>query len=670
MHLHAGKERVMSDTYTRTGMALGNKFAVFVLSGVGTVVGFYISGVIDLVGSTTQIPYVIAGIITGAVIFGFLSVSIAAKMSHPIATSSVVGAVLLFADATYVSTRPEAGSIALLLSATLVCSPLTPVASVGFHKVKPSYGIFLTAGSIVFLMVSATAYIESGYSGLGAITLVNLAVGFLVILAIVYFQKMRYRSGKMLAARKAAVAGMLFIVLLSALEAPVALGSSSVPPIRHLVEIMMENHSFDNIFGVYPGPTNPLGLQTPQNLLDVAGIPQMHPVPNGTFSTADPVEGYVAYHEDWNGGMMNGFLQGSGPQSLLYYTASQYGEEWALAEQYSLGDMYFASQLTETSPNRLYSLAGYSPVINDYGPPPYIPVGQSIFSELNHYGVSWGYYVENPSAGAGTLDYFAGIGQYSSSIRSWNDFFQELSNDSLPSVAWMMPVDGGAVDYSQGPPSNVLKGELWLMYVVNAIERSPEWNSTAIFITYDEGGGFYDQVPPPSISGVQLGVRVPLIVVSPYAKENYVSNTVMTHTSILAFIDYNWGLPPLNKIVWESTLPLDMFNFNSTYSWGSVIRPPIAFTNFPMPSSPIFSLSKFSNVTSLSYLFPMNLQVPLNQLPYSREGSSHFSLGRSDGYYVNSNFPFIPFYETIYFVGAAYLILLAITVVALGRKPE
>lgn len=654
----------------QTGMALGNKFAVFVLSGVGTVVGFYISGVIDLVGSTTQIPYVIAGIITGAVIFGFLSVSIAAKMSHPIATSSVAGAILLFADAVYVSTRPEVSSIGLLLSATLVCSPLMPVASVAFHKVKPSYGIFLTAGSIIFLMVSATDYIESGYSGLGMITLVNLAVGFLVVLTVVYFQKVRYRHGKLLPARMAAVAGLCFVVLFSTLEAPIVLGSNSVTPIKHVVEIMMENHSFDNIFGMYPGPTNPLGLQTPQNLLGGAGVPQMRPVPNGTFSTADPVEGYVAYHEDWNGGMMNGFLQGSGPQSLLYYTASQFGEEWALAEQYSLGNMYFASQLTETSPNRLYSLAGYSPVINDYGPPPYIPVGQSIFSELSHYDVSWGYYVQNPSAGIGTLDYFAGIGQYSSNIRSWNDFFQELSNNALPSVSWMMPVDGGAVGYSQGPPSNILQGELWLMYVVNAIERSPEWNSTAIFITYDEGGGFYDQVPPPSISGVQLGVRVPLIVVSPYAKENYVSNTVMTHTSILAFIDYNWGLPSLNKIVGESNLPLDMFNFNANYSWGNAIRPAITFANFPMPTSPVFSLSKFSNITSLAYLFPTSLQVPLNQLPYSREGSSNFTLGRSDGYYVNSDFAFIPFYETIYFVGLAYVILLAITVVTLGRKPK
>ena len=111
-----------------------------------------------------------------------------------------------------------------------------------------------------------------------------------------------------------------------------------------------------------------------------------------------------------------------------------------------------------------------------------------------------------------------------------------------------MPVGGGEPDVSQHPPQNVTDGELWLANVVNSVMQSPYWNSTAIFITYDEGGGYDDQVPPPVVDGTQLGFRVPFLVISPYAKEDYVSSTLLNHDSILAFIEYDWGLPALNRL--------------------------------------------------------------------------------------------------------------------------
>ncbi|EQD79985.1 Phosphoesterase domain protein, partial [mine drainage metagenome] len=112
-----------------------------------------------------------------------------------------------------------------------------------------------------------------------------------------------------------------------------------------------------------------------------------------------------------------------------------------------------------------------------------------------------------------------------------------------------MPIGGKAVDYSSGPPNSVLKGEMWLLYMIDAIMQSPIWNSTAIFLTFDEGGGFYDQMAPPSVGGHMLGQRVPFILISPFSKENYVSSTVLNQASILAFIDYNWKLPALNRFV-------------------------------------------------------------------------------------------------------------------------
>lgn len=442
-------------------------------------------------------------------------------------------------------------------------------------------------------------------------------------------------------------------------------------PIKHVVEIMMENHAFDNIFGVYPNlygfsGNNPYNLSVPLNLLATgnstpAGV--VSPVPNGSFSTTNPVEGYLAYHGDWNNGLMNGFVNYSGPQSMVYYTASQMAPLWVLAEQYSLADNYFASTLTETSPNRLYSIAGFSPVMNDYGPPPYIPFNQTIFGELQSHNLSWGYYVYNSSINVPTLNYISGIPQYSSHVSSWSSFYSNLSTGNIPAVSYVMPVGGGGDSYDMVSPQNVLKGEMWLMYTISQIMKSPAWNSTAIFLTFDEGGGFYDQVAPPSLDGHQLGQRVPMIMISPYAKENYVSGTEMNHASILAFIDYNWNLPALNRFVSLSNIPIDMFNFDLPYSWGNAVRPALdisAQNGFPVPASAYFTLG--NTTPSLDKLFPMAPQIPFGVLNYSRTGSSDLNLSQtSSSLYVQSNTVIMPF-----FYSETALLILATANIGLG----
>ncbi len=172
---------------------------------------------------------------------------------------------------------------------------------------------------------------------------------------------------------------------------------STKTPIKHVIIILLENHSFDNFFGVYPtnGTLNsPLidQLTTPNNLLTLGEIPSyLRPVPIGTYYTKDPNEGYIPYHADWNYGKMNGWLWGgSGPPSLYYYTVDQVAPLWDLAEEYGLADNYFTPYLSESAPNHLFLYAAYAPVIDDYGPPPYIPVQESIFAELCQYHVSWG----------------------------------------------------------------------------------------------------------------------------------------------------------------------------------------------------------------------------------------------------------------------------------------
>ena len=430
---------------------------------------------------------------------------------------------------------------------------------------------------------------------------------------------------------------------------PVAASSGgTATPIKHVVIVMMENHSFDNIFGLYPtmNVSNPgpllSSLQAPE---DVLGAPAtaakaLSQVPNGTYSTADPNEG--VYPQDFAGGKMDGFAANGGSQSMTYFSSSQLAVEWDWAEEYAVANRYFSSCLCQTDPNRLYSLAGYGAGLSgDLGPPPYIPAAQSIFAELKSYGVSWGYYVLNPSAGDFPLEYFSGFGPYSGGVQSWSAFRGALGQGTLPSVSWVMPVGGGARTgvYDQHPSGNVTAGEGWLLGVVDSVMGSPYWNSTAIFVTYDEGGGYYDQVPPPVVGGVQLGFRVPFFVISPYAKENYVSDTVMNHASTLAFIDYNWRLPALNPFVAASGLPLDMFDFGQGYPGGGVARPPVVLQN--------------------GSAFPAALQVPLGSLPYQRVGSYNgtlASMGAPD--FVASNSTVVSPYGPLTLAWAVAAVLL------------
>ena len=447
---------------------------------------------------------------------------------------------------------------------------------------------------------------------------------------------------------------MLLALQILAGASSAASGQSTVTPIKHVVNIMMENHSFDNLFGLYPtmNLTNPgpllSSLQPPD---DVLGVPQsvaqiLSPVPNGTYSTPNPVEN--AYPADWDNGKMDGFPSNSGSQAMTYFGSAQFAIEWDWAQEYAIADRYFSSCLCETNPNRLYSLSGYGAgITGDVGPPPYVPVNQSIFSELSHYGVSWGYYLLNPSAGNFPLDYFSGMGQYSSELQPWTSFFDALQQGTLPSVSWVMPVGGGTEfgEYDQHPSGNVTEGEVWALEVVNSVMRSSYWNSTAIFITYDEGGGYYDHVPPPVVDGVQLGFRVPLFVISPYAKENYVSHTVMNHASTLSFIDYNWGLPALNAFVAASGLPLDMFDFSQPYGAAGLVRQPMTLAN--------------------SSRFPASLQIPLNDLPYQRSGTTVETLAAlNSGVYVLANSTTTPFTESLPFTAAVALTLVAMLILA------
>jgi phospholipase C len=197
---------------------------------------------------------------------------------------------------------------------------------------------------------------------------------------------------------------LVSVLLFSALTVPCASGTfgNEATPIRHIIVIVQENHSFDNYFGTYPSANGSLVNAITARLHPVDGLPGNICVRNGTTcyspylssvsNPINPVEGQITYEQDYAASKMSRFVKFSGLQSMAYFDYHQIAAYWDYAEEYGLADRYFASALSTTTPNRLLLLAGDSPVANNYGPPPYLDYNQTILGELDAHGLSWGYF--------------------------------------------------------------------------------------------------------------------------------------------------------------------------------------------------------------------------------------------------------------------------------------
>ncbi|WP_148678711.1 alkaline phosphatase family protein [Thermoproteus uzoniensis] len=416
-------------------------------------------------------------------------------------------------------------------------------------------------------------------------------------------------------------------------------------PIKHVVIIILENHAFDNIYGLYPFGTPPiinsitLSLMRPVGLNLSVVINGVKPYYANSVILKDPWEGYVNYHTDWDLGAMDGFVRGSGPQSMAYLSYQQVPLLWDYAEEYVLADNFFSPDLATTTPNRISYLVGFPVPAFGANSDCVIDFQETILYQLTQYNISWAYFDYGYRPGQALPPYplslIKGAGKYSSYYFNTSVFLQDLRDGELPSVSFLMFTGGNGHDEHSAldlhPPFNLTQGQVNLAYFVDAIEESPYWNSTVIFITFDEGGGFYDQVPPPIIYnyGIDpacedgylsrlglrnynvLGERVPLLIISPYAKEGWVDNYSISGYTLLAFIDYNWHLPYLTPIVANSNLAglLAAFDFNQPP------RPPIVITptnwTYPIPLQyPIhygYTATVKGNYTGYEILYRMGL---------------------------------------------------------------
>ena len=369
-------------------------------------------------------------------------------------------------------------------------------------------------------------------------------------------------------------------------------GSGDIHKIKHVVVIIEENQAFDTIFGTYPYGYTPIvnnitdsvmkpeGLYKNVSQLENSGgvlhnisVPKVPWLPvlgdaspyyaNGN-STIDPYEGWSSYHGDYWFDTEDGFYYYSGPQSLAYFSYEQVGILWDYAEEYSISDNYFAPVMGFTEPNRIAYLLGEPANIYSDSADNVAPFNQTIMAQLQDNNISWGYYAYDLEHGQvpWPVDEFSGSYSHLSHFGNLTEFRNELNGTGMPDVSWVMFLGGSNDRYDMHPPYNIMQGSEKLASVIDSIESSKYWNSTAVFITFDEGGGYYDQITPPSIDHFGLGQRIPLIVISPYAREAFIGNQTVSGYSLLGFIDQDFNLPYLTATVRESNSAgiLQMFN--------------------------------------------------------------------------------------------------------------
>lgn len=350
-------------------------------------------------------------------------------------------------------------------------------------------------------------------------------------------------------------------------------------PIEHVFVIMKENHAFDNYFGTFPGAD---------------GIPSNVFLPDGRRGTVSPhwINGSAtpdlphsreAMIYAWNNGSNDGFAimaetwgEGLGNVSMGYYDDRQLPYYWSLAGTYALADRYFTPMFGPTIPNRLYSISGTNGGLTTNEIDTANLDLLTVFDQLEGRGLSWRYYYSPFKPYLPLLHYFPHIAaspQMKARIQPMDTLIPDLQAGRVAQVTYVDPAANLTI--SEHAPGDVTTGEAWTKSVVEAVMATSQWNSTAIFITMDESGGFYDHVSPPQVDEWGYGFRIPFILVSPYAKRGWIDHTVMDHTSILKFISNNWGLPPLSDRQAAASDLSSMFDFPASvaghFQQGSIL---------------------------------------------------------------------------------------------------
>jgi len=364
--------------------------------------------------------------------------------------------------------------------------------------------------------------------------------------------------------------------------------AASAPPvdkIQHVVVLMNENRSTDSYFAalrqIEPAfDSEPSNASNPDPTDKTKVVKAFHQT--SYCASADLDHSWTGAHAEYDNGKMDGFTarnvdpsDPNGSRAMGYYTKDDLPFYYSLYSTYTTSDRYFSSLLGPTYPNRfyLYSATSFGMTSNNTSTDPAQYAGKSVFNLLDAKKISWKvYFTEIP---------FAALYAYvrnnaAGHLFPISQYYADAAAGQLPQVTFIDPGYFGTrnTESDEHPPANIQTGQLATSKIVGALTGSPEWGSSAMFITYDEDGGFYDHVPPPAApipdnipaqgghwAFDRYGFRVPLVVVSPFARKHFVSHVVQDHTSILKFIETRYGLPSLTNRDRHADPMLGMFDF-------------------------------------------------------------------------------------------------------------
>ncbi len=405
--------------------------------------------------------------------------------------------------------------------------------------------------------------------------------------------------------------------------------------LRHVIVIYLENHSFDNLFGDFPGANGRARAGAAARQVDGEGKPyatlpapfdayKKPPGPDPRFpadlpnrpflidqyvkqsdKVPDLVHRYYQEMEQIDGGKMDKFVAISDAQGLsMGYHDGRQMRLWSFAREFTLADNFFHAAFGGSFLNHFWTICActpryenppadlvatlgpdgklvkdgaitpdgfavntmqtayspHSPAITDPSrllPPQNVP---TIGDRLSAKNVSWAWYSGGWNAAlAGAADpsfqyhhqpfaYFAAYGDGTTArrehLKDEVDFLNAIDGDSLPSVVYYKPVGR---DNEHPGYTDITSGDLHISAIIDKIRRSKAWSSSAIFVAYDEHGGYWDHVPPPKGDRWGPGIRVPMVIISPFAKRHYVDHTSYDTTSILKLIEERFAVAPLGE---------------------------------------------------------------------------------------------------------------------------
>jgi phospholipase C len=374
-------------------------------------------------------------------------------------------------------------------------------------------------------------------------------------------------------------------------------------PIKRVIYLMLENRSFNNLFGKFPGVRGTtvgvdLGREKP-----LIRCPDWLP--------GDIPHDRAAGLKNVNGGTMDGFALGTYGATYGYtiFDEDQIPNYWMWAREYALSENFFASVNGPSYPNHYYFIAGTAGGILDN--PENIKVrwlddgtkmkswgcdavGDDVFvfvtddkgnltkhdtcfrfktvgEQLSEIGVDWTYYSPVPGQTGYFWNAYNGIENvfhtdlWHEHMRPIDDIITDIEAENLPAVTWAVP----RFELSDHPPFSTGHCHNWVTDIVNALMKSSMWEHTAIFITWDEWGGFYDHIVPPEVDHDGLGIRVPMLTISPYTKRGVIDDELGEFTSPLKFIADNWGLDYLTPRI------ANTHNFEHIFDFSKPPREPV-----------------------------------------------------------------------------------------------